>query len=86
MPSKEIQVKEYTVRAHKRQIHTCIFNFVCKQCDKSTSRETYGPRLLYCETCRLPGPPKKSQVAAPAKKDKPRAKVYRSDVDFQKSS
>ncbi|OKH12936.1 hypothetical protein FACHB389_36265 [Nostoc calcicola FACHB-389] len=84
MASKEIQVREYTVRAHKRTIHTRTFNFVCKQCEEMTSRETYDPRPLYCETCRPPQAPKKSAAAAPLKKAKPRAKVYKSDVDFQK--
>ncbi|BCL39880.1 hypothetical protein [Nostoc sp. MS1] len=83
MASKEIQVREYTVRAHQRTIHTRTFNFVCKQCDQPTSRETFGPRPLYCETCRPPSAPKKS-AAAPPKKGKPRAKTYKSGVDFQK--
>ncbi|BAZ50038.1 hypothetical protein NIES4103_26520 [Nostoc sp. NIES-4103] len=74
MPSKIIDVREYTVRAHKREIHTRIFNFVCKQCEQPTSRETYGPRPLYCEQCRAPQPPKKSVV--PLKKRKPRAMTY----------
>ncbi|MBD2249450.1 hypothetical protein [Nostoc sp. FACHB-888] len=30
MPSKTIEVREYTVRAHKREIHTRVFNFVCR--------------------------------------------------------
>ncbi|MDZ8186253.1 MAG: hypothetical protein RMX96_15545 [Nostoc sp. ChiSLP02] len=80
MPSKEIQVREYTVRAHKRQIHTRTFNFVCKQCDKPTTRETYGPRPLYCLSCRAPAPPKKSAV--PVKKRKPRAMSYDSGKDI----
>ncbi|MBD2255865.1 hypothetical protein [Nostoc parmelioides] len=83
MASKEIQVREYTVRAHQRTIHTRIFNFVCKQCDQPTSRETFGVRPLYCEICRPPSAPKKS-AAAPPKKAKPRAKTYKSGVDFQK--
>ncbi|BAY41898.1 hypothetical protein NIES2111_62940 (plasmid) [Nostoc sp. NIES-2111] len=83
MATKEIDVREYTVRAHKRTIHTRTFNFVCKQCEQMTSRETFGPRPLYCESCRPPQAPKKS-AAAPLKKAKPRAKVYQSDVDVQK--
>ncbi|WGV24205.1 hypothetical protein [Halotia branconii] len=81
MPSKIIQVKEYTVRAHKREIHTRVFNFVCKQCDEPTKRETFGPRPLYCEKCRPPQAPKKSSVV-PLRKRKPRATTYKSDVDL----
>ncbi|MCC5640285.1 hypothetical protein LC593_31520 [Nostoc sp. CHAB 5844] len=79
MPSKEIQVKEYTVRAHKRQIHTRVFNFVCKQCEQPTQRETYGPRPLYCEKCRPPAPPKKSAVEPTKHKAKPRPMAYKGD-------
>ncbi|MCG6138761.1 MAG: hypothetical protein MET45_29905 [Nostoc sp. LLA-1] len=77
MPSKEIYVREYTVRAHKREIHTRVFKFICKQCDQPTERETYGPRPLYCEQCRPPQAPKKSPV--PLNKRKPRAMTYQSD-------
>ncbi|MBH8576636.1 hypothetical protein I8752_27335 [Nostocaceae cyanobacterium CENA369] len=82
MPSKVINVKEYTVRAHQRQIHTRVFNFVCKECDRPTQRETYGPRPLYCEQCRAPQPPNKS--SAPKKKALPRPMTYKSDVDLNK--
>ncbi|MBW4617689.1 MAG: hypothetical protein KME21_31770 [Desmonostoc vinosum HA7617-LM4] len=75
MPSsKIIEVREYTVRAHKREIHTRTFNFVCKQCEQSTQRETFGPRPLYCERCRPSQPPKKTVV--PLHKRKPRATTY----------
>jgi hypothetical protein len=77
MPSKTIDVPSYTVRAHKREIHTRVFNFVCKQCEQPTQRETFGVRPLYCETCRPLQAPKKSVV--PLKKRKPRAMTYRSD-------
>ncbi|MHC5768119.1 MAG: hypothetical protein ACYTXI_21375 [Nostoc sp.] len=78
MPSKTIEVREYTVRAHKREIHTRIFNFVCKQCEQPTQRETFGIRPLYCEKCRPPQPPKRSTVV-PIGKRKPRAMNYKSD-------
>ncbi|MBE8992699.1 hypothetical protein [Nostoc sp. LEGE 12450] len=78
MASKEIQVREYTVRAHKREIHTRVFNFVCKQCEQPTQRETFGVRPLYCEICRPPQAPKQSKVV-PLRKRKPRAMTYRSD-------
>ncbi|MDB9369175.1 hypothetical protein PN456_09415 [Nodularia spumigena CS-586/05] len=77
MPSKIINVREYTVRAHKRKIHTRVFKFICKQCDQPTERETYGPRPLYCEQCRVAQPPKKSPV--PLSKRKPRPITYQSE-------
>ncbi|MEA5505957.1 hypothetical protein VB735_23130 [Halotia wernerae UHCC 0503] len=82
MPSsKVINVREYTVKAHKREIHTRTFNFVCKQCDQPTQRETFGVRPLYCERCRPPQAPKKSSVV-PLRKRKARPTTYRSDVDL----
>ncbi|WP_225896002.1 hypothetical protein [Dendronalium phyllosphericum] len=80
MPSKIINVKEYTVKAHQRQIHTRVFNFICKQCEQATQRETFGPRPLYCETCRAPQPPKKSAKAL--NKRKPRPMTYKSGKDI----
>ncbi|WP_100903347.1 hypothetical protein [Nostoc flagelliforme] len=80
MPSKTIDVREYTVRAHKREIHTRVFNFICKQCEQPTQRETFGVRPLYCEQCRPPQAPKKSVV--PLKKRKPRAMTYKSGKDI----
>ncbi len=80
MTSKLIDVREYTVRAHKRLIHTRVFNFVCKHCDEPTKRETFGPRPLYCEKCRPPQAPKKSQN--PTRKAKPRPTTYKSDIDL----
>jgi hypothetical protein len=80
MATKIIDVREYTVRAHKRQIHTRIFNFVCKECNQATKRETFGPRPLYCESCRPPQPPKKS--AHDSRKAKPRVMNYHSDIDL----
>ncbi len=80
MTSKLIDVREYTVRAHKREIHTRVFHFVCKQCNETTKRETYGPRPLYCERCRPPQPPKKSQQSS--QKAKPRPMTYTSDINL----
>ncbi|WP_353931557.1 hypothetical protein WJM97_02935 [Okeanomitos corallinicola TIOX110] len=80
MATKIIDVREYTVRAHKRQIHTRIFNFVCKECNQATKRETFGPRPLYCESCRPPQPPKKSVQAS--RKAKPRVMNYQSDINL----
>jgi len=55
MSSKKVFVREYTVRAHERTIHTRLYKFICKQCNQPTERESYGPRPLYCEICRPPG-------------------------------
>ncbi|WP_017651786.1 hypothetical protein [Fortiea contorta] len=80
MASKLIDVREYTVRAHKREIHTRVFNFVCKQCDEPTKRETFGTRPLYCEVCRPPQAPKKPQPQVT--KAKPRPMTYKSTSDL----
>ncbi|BAY35158.1 hypothetical protein NIES2107_70690 (plasmid) [Nostoc carneum NIES-2107] len=81
MASKLISVREYTVRAHQREIHTRVFNFICKQCNETTNRETYGPRPLYCERCRPPQPPKRQQLK-PGAKAKPRPMTYKSNTDL----
>ncbi|PSB46815.1 hypothetical protein C7B80_11595 [Cyanosarcina cf. burmensis CCALA 770] len=70
MPSKRVFVKEYTVRAHERTIHTRLFKFICQQCGQPTERETYGARPLYCETCRPPGT--RASEDPKSKKKKPR--------------
>ena len=54
MPSKTVKVGEYTVRAHERVIKTRLYKFICAQCDRKTTRESYGPRPKCCETCRPP--------------------------------
>lgn len=79
MASKIINVREYTVRAHQREIHTRVFNFVCKQCDEPTKRETYGTRPLYCERCRPPQAPKTSPSS---RKAKPRPMTYKSTSEL----
>ena len=68
MPSKKVFVREYTVRAHERVIHTRLYKFICQQCHSPTQRESFGPRLLYCETCRPPY----SHTQPVGKKKKPR--------------
>ena len=83
MPSKYVFVREYTVQAHSRLIHTRIFKFICKQCSAPTVRETYGSRPLYCEQCRPPKPktvkatdsPKKSQPKKPKRSIAPPHKI-----------
>lgn len=69
MPSKKVFVREYTVRAHARTIHTRLYKFICQQCNQPTQRESFGPRPLYCEICR---PPASRQKATTNKKKKPR--------------
>ncbi|MDV2998058.1 MAG: hypothetical protein N4J56_007763 [Chroococcidiopsis sp. SAG 2025] len=48
-------MREYTVRAHERTIHTRLYKFICQQCGQPTERETYGSRPLYSESYRPPG-------------------------------
>lgn len=69
MPSKRIHVREYTVRAHERVIHTRLYKFICQQCTQPTQRESFGPRPLYCEVCR---PPVSRETEPVGKKKKPR--------------
>ncbi|WP_100899147.1 hypothetical protein [Nostoc flagelliforme] len=59
--TKKIQVREYTVRAHSRIIHSRIFNFICRKCTKATTRETFGMRPIYCERCSPPQIPRGSK-------------------------
>ncbi|MBW4624028.1 MAG: hypothetical protein KME49_00555 [Brasilonema octagenarum HA4186-MV1] len=80
MASKLVSVREYTVKAHKRTIHTRVFNFLCKECGVPAKRETYGSRPLYCEQCRPPQPPKKSLMKP--QKAKPRPMTYKSKTDL----
>ncbi len=76
MASKQVQVKEYTVRAHKRLIHTRTYKFICKQCNQPTVRESYATlRPLYCEICR----PSKSKATFLQEKKKPRPVNYLSE-------
>ena len=52
MPSKKVSVREYTVRAHERVIHSRHYKFVCAECNQPTERESFGPRPMYCSGCR----------------------------------
>jgi Zn finger protein HypA/HybF involved in hydrogenase expression len=70
MPSKKVHVREYTVKAHEQVIHTRLYKFICKQCNKDVERETYGPRPLYCEQCR-PRITHSTKVAKNKKKPRP---------------
>lgn len=69
MPSKRIHVREYTVRAHERTIHTRLYKFICQQCQQPTQRESFGPRPLYCQSCRPAH--SHSEAVAGQKKPKP---------------
>ncbi|NJK48809.1 hypothetical protein HC931_12070 [Candidatus Gracilibacteria bacterium] len=42
MSSKIVHVKEYTVRAHTRTIHTRVYKFICLHCHDEVERETYA--------------------------------------------
>ncbi|WP_013334887.1 hypothetical protein [Gloeothece verrucosa] len=42
MPSKKVFVKEYTIRAHYRTIHTRVFHLICSHCHDAVKRETYA--------------------------------------------
>ena len=42
MPSKKVHVREYTVRAHDRTIHTRVYKLVCSFCLSECERETYA--------------------------------------------
>lgn len=69
MPSKKVFVREYTVRAHERVIHTRLYKFICASCRQPTERESYGPRPLYCLECRPPV--SHTEVTHKKKKPKP---------------
>ncbi|MDJ0713140.1 MAG: hypothetical protein QNJ54_02820 [Prochloraceae cyanobacterium] len=78
MSSKYVHVKEYTVRAHHRLIHTRTYKFICKQCKQATVRETFGGKPEYCDVCR---PPKKRK--APSAKNNTLARRTSSNVNIQ---
>jgi len=80
MATKIIEVREYTVRAHKRVIHSRIFNFICKKCNEATKRETFRPRPLYCKSCRPPLLAKRS--LKDISKSKPRPMSYQGEMDL----
>jgi hypothetical protein len=42
MESKKIQVREYTVRAHTRTIHTREYQLICQFCYEEAERESYA--------------------------------------------
>lgn len=45
--------KKVNVKAHTRTIHTRIYKFVCKSCNKKVERETYATICpLYCNKCK----------------------------------
>ena len=93
MPSKYVFVREYTVQAHNRLIHTRTFKFICKQCSSPTVRETYGSRPLYCEECRPPKSktigtttnPKQSKPSLPKRKIAPPTHSASNDSDQQET-
>ncbi|ACK68408.1 hypothetical protein PCC8801_4495 (plasmid) [Rippkaea orientalis PCC 8801] len=53
MPRKKVYVREYTVRAHEREISTRVFKLVCSFCHDSCERETYATTCpKYGEQCK----------------------------------
>jgi Zn finger protein HypA/HybF involved in hydrogenase expression len=42
MPSKKVYVRQYTVKAHTRDIHTRVYKFICQHCRAAVERETYA--------------------------------------------
>lgn len=78
MPSKYIDVREYTVRAHKRLLRTRTYRFICKSCNQASVRESYATMCpLYCESCR----PNKKKVETVKQKKKPQPMTYQSGED-----
>ena len=69
MLSKKVHVRAYTVKAHERVIRTRIYKFICEKCDQVTTRESYGPMPMYCESCRPPAA--KTKVVKKKKKPRP---------------
>ena len=82
MPSKKVHVREYTVRAHVRVIQTRRYKFICKECNKDTERESYGPMPMYCERCRPPA----AKINSVKKKKKPRPVAVRTAKAHQEQS
>lgn len=83
MPSKKVHVRAYTVKAHERVIRTRIYKFICEKCDQATTRESYGPMPLYCESCR---PPVSKSKAGEKKRKKPRPVAVRTAKAHQEQS
>lgn len=47
--------KTVYVEAHTRELTSRIYDYVCKECDRRTLRETFSFSCpLYCEKCRPP--------------------------------
>jgi hypothetical protein len=47
--------KTVYVEAHTRELTSRIYDYVCKECDRRTLRETFSFNCpLYCEKCRPP--------------------------------
>lgn len=83
MPSKRVHVREYTVRAHERVIHSRRYKFICAECNQPTVRESYGPRPSYCESCR---PSYSRTDSGSSKKKRPRPVLVLRDDATQDDS
>ncbi|MBW4637878.1 MAG: hypothetical protein KME05_06520 [Gloeocapsa sp. UFS-A4-WI-NPMV-4B04] len=82
MPSKKVHVRAYTVKAHERVIQTRVYKFICEKCNQVTTRESYGPMPMYCESCRPPA----AKINAAKKKKKPRPVAVRTAKAHQELS
>lgn len=80
MPSKRVHVREYFVRAHERVIQSRRYKIICRGCNQSTERESYGPRPLYCEECR---PPFSRTKLTSANKKRPRPVLVKNADSLQ---
>lgn len=81
MPSKRVHVREYTIRAHERVIHTRVYKFICQQCNQDVEREPYVSRPLYCARCR----PSLTRTEL-AKKKKPRPVLVKQSKRLKSAS
>lgn len=68
-----MNTKEVHVKAHCRVIKEKTYRFICRECNRSTNRKSFGGRPIYCESCRPPISPGKLQHRL---KKKPRAMAY----------
>ena len=70
------------VEAHERTIYCREYYIICKGCNRSVSRASFGPCPLYCLECRPP----KSQTTSESKQVKklPRPVLVETDNGIQR--
>ena len=76
LPLKLNKTKTVAVKAHERVIYSREYYFICKECNRDVSRETFGSRPLYCLQCRPPKSEKKTDLG---QKKRPRPVLVQSD-------